>query len=269
MDTRNTEGRASHVDWSEQGYELYDASGDKVGDIVEVNPSYLIVELEGGLLQFLGLSESRTIYVPRDAIAREDGEHLFLNIDKDRLEEHQTWTDQPEQSFYGEGGTADQSHAGGTQAAGGTGYTDESAYRDSDRQGRTRLVRYEEELEAEKVSRQAGEVSIGKHVVEENRTIEVPVRREEVHIERHPVGASADASQSVDADLRSGDAFTEERISVPLMEEDVEVRKVARPVEEVEITKTQTEETRHVDDSVRREEFDIDDSTARRYSDDR
>jgi len=41
------------------------------------------------------------------------------------------------------------------------------------------------------------------------------------------------------------------------------VRKVARPVEEIELTKTRTEDTRRVEDTVRREEFDIDDKSKR------
>ena len=57
------------------------------------------------------------------------------------------------------------------------------------------------------------------------------------------------------------DAFSEQTITVPVMEEDVEIRKVARPVEDIEITKTATDETRTVDATVRREEFDIDDDT--------
>ena len=47
------------------------------------------------------------------------------------------------------------------------------------------------------------------------------------------------------------------------MAEDVEIRKVARPVEEIEVTKSATDETRQVDTTVRREEFDVDDQTKR------
>jgi stress response protein YsnF len=45
------------------------------------------------------------------------------------------------------------------------------------------------------------------------------------------------------------------------MAEEVEVRKVVRPVEEIEVTKSQTQDTRSVEDTVRREEFDVDDNT--------
>jgi uncharacterized protein (TIGR02271 family) len=250
MDTRETERRDPNFDWSDQGYELYDASGDKVGDILEVNPDYLVVQYETGLLEMLGFSEPSRMYVPRSAIAREDGERWHLNIEKDRLEEQQSWTNRPEGSRYDESYARDD-------------YSDEQRTTTEGGHGRTRLVRHEEELDVDKVSRQRGEVTVDKHVVEENKTFEVPVRREEVHVDRHPVGASADATQSASGDLNSGEAFTDDSITVPLMEEDVEVRKVARPVEEVEISKTHSEDTRRVDDTVRREEFDIDDDTSR------
>ncbi|CAN5774180.1 hypothetical protein BH24CHL6_BH24CHL6_08630 [soil metagenome] len=250
MDTRETQLRDPNVEWSDQGYELYDASGDKVGDIIEVNPDYLMVEFEGGLLEMLGLNEPRRMYVPRDAIAREDGERWFLNIEKDRLEEQQSWANRPEGSRYDESYARDE-------------YSDEHRSTSEGERGRTRLVRHEEELDVDKVSRQRGEVTVDKHVVEETKTVEVPVRREEIHVDRHPVDGSADATRSASGDLQSGEAFTEDSITVPLMEEDVEVRKVARPVEEIEISKTHSEDTRRVDETVRREEFDVDDDTSR------
>jgi len=118
--------------------------------------------------------------------------------------------------------------------------------------GQTRLRRYEEDLDVSKVQREAGEVVVSKHVVEETKTIEVPVRREEVHIERRPVTDAAAYSTSSEA---QGEAFTSDTITVPVMAEEVEIRKVARPVEEIEITKSQTEDTRQVEETVRREEF--------------
>jgi uncharacterized protein (TIGR02271 family) len=245
MDARDTKRREPTVDWSEQGYELYDADGDKVGDIIEVNPDYLLVQYEKGLLEMLGLEDPSTMYVPRSAIAREDGERWFLNIEKDRLEEQQAWTEHPAGSRYGEYCAP----------------ADAEEYRATDEGGsrRTRLVRYEEDLDVDKVSRQRGEATVSKHVVEENKTIDVPVRREELHVERRPV----DRDRSADASAKSGEAFKEDKVTVPLMEEEVEVRKTARPVEEVELTKTSHEESRRVDDTVRREEFDIDDDAAK------
>jgi uncharacterized protein (TIGR02271 family) len=122
------------------------------------------------------------------------------------------------------------------------------------RHGGTRVRRYEEDLEANTIERQAGEVAIDKRVVEETRSIDVPVRREEVHVERRPV-----SGEPVD----DNEAFSGESIRVPVMKEEVELRKVPRAVEEIEVSKTQKQDTRRVEDTVRREEIDLDDSTTR------
>lgn len=118
------------------------------------------------------------------------------------------------------------------------------------------LVRYEEELEVEKAARQTGEVSIRKDLIEETRTIEVPVAREQVRIERRPVNSEATGTSAL-----GEEAFSRQRVSVPVMEETVEVRKVARPVEEIEVGKVPIEEMRQVDDTVRKERFDLEDTT--------
>jgi len=249
------------TDYLDGDYRLRDAEGDEVGRIVEINEDFIVVERGGGLL---ALGERNNVYVPRENIVREDDTDWFLNIDEDQLDS-MGWTERPdyESTEYQTSKFQATDYQGADYQVTQEQTTDYGRTEDVDRgpaatgrsgQG-TRLVRYEEDLEAQKVSREAGEITVGKRVVEDTKTIEVPVRREEIEIERRPV--TADASVGVGAD----DAFSDERISVPLMEEQVEVRRVARPVEEVEITKTATEDTRRVDETVRREEFDIDDNT--------
>lgn len=100
-------------------------------------------------------------------------------------------------------------------------------------------------------------MEITKNVVEEKRTLDVPVRREEVQVERRPISAGEAT------DMPADEAFSSETVRVPVMEEDVEVLKVTRPVEEIEVTKTETQDTRRIEDTVRREEFDVDDATRR------
>lgn len=223
-------------EWMSQEIELHDSDGDDIGKVVEINPDFIVAETSGG---FLGLGERRVYYVPRNAVLREEEDHWYLNVSKDEIES-MDWREPPTQSAWSR-----DWEAGAEPVA---------------RRGGTRLRRYEEELEAATVQRQAGEVEINKTVVEEMRTIEVPVRREEVHVERRPVSGQAVGDDTA----LSGDAFTGESVRVPLMEEQVEIRKVARPVEEIEVSKTQTEETQRVQDTVRREEFDINDETTRR-----
>ena len=102
----------------------------------------------------------------------------------------------------------------------------------------------EEQLTARKESVQTGQVEVGKRVVEEQRTVEVPVTREEVTIERQPVNRPTDKPVGADADT----------IRVPVREERVEFEK--RPVvrEEVSVEKRPVTETEPHTDTVRREE---------------
>src|SRR5919112_5998359 len=60
-----------------------------------------------------------------------------------------------------------------------------------------RLQLREEELRAEKERVEAGEVRVRKEVVSEERTLEVPVTREEVVIERRPAAQGQPASGSI------------------------------------------------------------------------
>ena len=107
--------------------------------------------------------------------------------------------------------------------------------------GRIELI--EEELDVDTREVQAGEVRIRKDVVVEQRIVEVPVTREEVVIERHPVEGR-----------EASDLNEDEEIRIPVMEEEVDVQK--RPVvrEEVSVGKRRVQGTRTVSEPVRREE---------------
>ena len=124
----------------------------------------------------------------------------------------------------------------------GAGATGRGSRSDEDTQ---RIELKEEELHAEKQRVQAGEVRVRKEVVSEERTIEVPVTREEVVIERRPAAEGRTASGRIDDD---------EEIRIPLMEEEVRVEKTPVVREEVSLKKRQVQGTEEVSDTVRREE---------------
>jgi uncharacterized protein (TIGR02271 family) len=121
----------------------------------------------------------------------------------------------------------------------------------------------EEELAARTQSVEAGRVSLGTEVVEEEQTLEVPVTREEVTVERHPV------------DRRPTDepiAATSEVLRVPVHEDQVSVDKPAVVYEEVNVGKRAVQETQRVSDTVRKEVVDVDatgDVEVRREADER
>lgn len=123
-------------------------------------------------------------------------------------------------------------------------------YADTDR---AVLERSEERLTVDKQTEQAGSVRVGKHVVEEEQSIDVPVTSEEVTMERRSVDRPA-----------TGEALNDASIDVPVYEERVTADKDARVVEELEVGKTPHTDTERVTDTVRREEFDIEDDEATR-----
>ncbi len=128
-----------------------------------------------------------------------------------------------------------------------------SGYTDATRsdEDNLRVQVHEEELQAEKVQREAGAVRVSKDVVEEEQTLEVPVTREEVHVQSRVVDRPVTDSTT---------AFTEDVIEVPVREEDVQVRKEARVAEELEIEKRAVQETERVTDTVRKERVNVEES---------
>jgi uncharacterized protein (TIGR02271 family) len=129
------------------------------------------------------------------------------------------------------------------QAAGysSTAGTDARQYDTEDAQ---RVQLREEELRASKQTVQTGDVSIRKEVVTEQQTLDVPVTREEVVIERRPA-----SGQPSDTPIGEGETYR-----VPVREEQVTVDKQPVVREEVSLGKRQVQETQQVSDTVKREE---------------
>ncbi|MDN7226679.1 DUF2382 domain-containing protein [Planococcus sp. N064] len=127
-------------------------------------------------------------------------------------------------------------------------------FADSDEE---RMRLHEERLQVNKDRVQTGEVNVGKRVVEDNQTIEVPVEREEVYVERRPV------NEEVDGDSHIGrDAYQEgDNIHIPLTEERVNVSKTDVVSEEIVVGKRKVQDTEVVKETVRKEEADIDDDS--------
>ena len=116
----------------------------------------------------------------------------------------------------------------------------------------------EEQLNVSKQPVQAGEVSLGKNVVEEQKTVNVPVTHEEVYIENRPV---SDTTVNDNTPIGEG-----ENIRVPVSEERVNVSKDTVVTCEVSIDKRAVQGTQQVTDTVRREEARLDQSGNPRVS---
>lgn len=201
--------QSSYYTQVHEGMEVLDTDGQKIGMCGETLGNYFNVDAG-----FLGTTE---YYVPFSAITNISDGSIFLNVRKDQIKT-MGWDRRPEMS--------------GTTATG-----------DSQRTVQLR----EEELQARKRPVETGSVQLGKDVVEEQRSMDVPVTREEVFVERHPVDRQASDRPISDSDT--------ETVRVPVREERVEVEKQPVVYEEVGVGKRVTQETRQVSDTVRREEL--------------
>ncbi len=244
------------------GWDVYGSDGEKIGDVGDVESNYVMVTK--------GFLFTKDIYIPTSAITSIDQDRVYINVAKDQID-GMGWDQAPT-------GDAGYSTTGTTTADTAATYTDEdstsvqsattttdgdyvtqpsqdytttersASAQTSDGDDDIRVQRHEEELQAQTVERQAGEVRVSKDVVEEQQTLEVPVTREQVTVR------SVETSGSVGD---PSEAFQGGTISVPVREEGVEVSKQVRVAEELEIDKTTVQDTERVTDTVRKERVDV------------
>lgn len=106
----------------------------------------------------------------------------------------------------------------------------------------------EEQLHVQKKPVQSGEVKVRKEVHTEHKTIDVPVTREEVVVERMPASSTTASASDIGS----------QEIRVPLREEEVRVEKTPVVKEEVRVSKRQVQGTEKVSENLRKEEIKVD-----------
>ena len=226
------------------GMVVRSADGDKLGKIVSFDDNGVVVE--------------KGIFFPKDYICSFD-QIDAVSDDEVYLKWGTNLVEQQYDNYYGSGSYARET-------------ADEGAWTDYDYEGRRAggggraeaarehmsIPLREEELQVQKKGlREKGRVRIYKTVTTEDKTFTVPLRREEVHVERVPA-----------SELKSGESFGDvtgnfenKTVSIPVMEEEVEVTK--RPVVK-EAIKVETETktvNQQIHGEVRKEEARIERDT--------
>jgi len=115
------------------------------------------------------------------------------------------------------------------------------------------MTRSEERLNVGTEQVETGRARLRKYIVTENVTQTVPVSHEEVRIEREPI-TEANRDQALD-----GPDISEEEHEVTLRAERPVVEKETVPVERVRLGTETVTDQQQVDETVRREEIDLDD----------
>lgn len=274
-----------------RGWDVRDGQGTKIGevddliiDLSAMKVRYMAVELDK---DFFSLDDERRVLVPignaqldddeDDVIIPASRESLLAMpaYDDDTFGDDQSTHDQfakPWQTAENTAGKvgdavkdAGAGLAGAVGLGGSTGASDVykskqfddtnffGSRRQQDRQDQSYLRRHEEELNIGKREVETGDVRLHKTVETEHVSKSVPVRREEVDIERRPITGDAVHGES---------QIGEDEIRIQLMGEEIVTEKRIVPKEEIVVRKRVVEEDETIEADLRRERIDVDDSSS-------
>ncbi len=262
-----------------RGEDLYDRDGDKIGSIEEIYLDAETGEPEWALVN-TGMFGTKSTFVPLKEADEAEGS-LRVPYEKAQVKDAPKMDASGELSqdaegelyrHYGLNYTESKSDSGLPEGGSGAGTRTDT---DTDAGERTSgesfggappvgddtsgpetdnaMTRSEEELRVGKTERETGRARLRKYVVEDEVTQTVPVKREEVRIEREPI---TDANRD---DATSGADITEEEHEVVLHEEEAVVDKQTVAKERIRMDKDVTTDEQQVSETVRKEEVDVDD----------
>ena len=254
-----------------RGHDVYDRDGEKIGAIEEIYLDAETNEPEWALVH-TGLFGTKRTFVPlRDATERD--EDLSVAVEKSAVKDapgidpNGQLSQREEAELYRHYGLDYSERRSDTTTgrdrdldadARGTVGHDVSGPSTDDA-----MTRSEEELRVGTTEREAGRARLKKYVVTENETRTVPVKREEVRVEREPI---TDANVG---DAMDGPSISEEEHEVVLHEEEVVAEKRAVPKERVRLDKETHVDEETVNETVAREEIEVDDAGTSTRRDDR
>jgi uncharacterized protein (TIGR02271 family) len=207
-----------------EGAEVRSADDEGLGKVVAVAPGYIVAEK--------GFFFPTEYYIPRSAITSYDGERVYLSVTKDEAL-NTGWDTRPveveDERYVADAGTA------ATYDTATTGRRDDAAFAETAAAERMetgtdtiRVPVHEEELTATTRARDLGAVEIGKDVVTEERVLEVPVTEERVRVTRRAVDrevgpdATAFEEGTIEVPIRGEEVELQKRTRVA---EEVELTK--------------------------------------------
>lgn len=211
-----------------RGMAVYAADGKKLGQVVDKGTDRFLIEK--------GLFFPKDYECGYDKIASLSADEVHLSIAGDALIAGKAVPEAAAPTRR-EAGEAPEARA----AKAATGIKEE-----------TRIPLAEEQLEASRRGYEAGEVRVHKEVQTKTAEVSVPLRHEEVTVERVPVESR---------EAKPGEAsFEKSTTTVPIYEEEAEIRK--RPVvrEEVRVSKERFQEERRAAEEVRKETAEVEKS---------
>ena len=233
-----------------RGRTMIDRDGDKIGKIDDVYEDKVTGRPEWALVH-TGLFGTKKTFVPLHG-AQPTGEDVRVPLEKSHVKDAPSieadgkLSENEERQLYTHYDVAYDTR--GYDAAGdGTNGGDVSGPSTDDA-----MTRSEEELRVGTERREAGRVRLRKYVVTEDEQRTVPVRREEVRVEREPI-TDANVDQALD-----GPEISEEEHEVVLNEERPVVEKKVVPKERVRLSTEEQTDQKTVSETLRKERIETD-----------
>ena len=244
------------LEW--RGRSVVATDGSKLGKIEEIYLDSQTQRPEWALIQ-TGMFGNKSSFMPLEG-ATSDGDDVTAPYSKEQVK------DAPQMDPDGELSQSDEaalySHYGiaydesrsdsGLPEGGASSGRDVQGTVGHDTSGPTTddaMTRSEEELRVGTTEREAGRARLRKYVVTDQVQQTVPVRREEVRVEREPI---TDANRD---DATAGGEITSEEHEVVLHEEEVVVDKQAVPKERVRLDKDVITDEQQVSETLQKEQI--------------
>ena len=207
---------SNNIDWNDViKKEAKGTNDEDFGEVQDIQGNYVLVQK--------GIINKEKFYIPKDQAESYDGDVLRFRISQEDLNQFQ----HEPPSIWDSDSTQETT-------------TDE---RDTNEE---RIPLSEERLDVSKES-QEDQATITKKPVTETKTVEVPLTREEVSIERRPASGQTEAQSPIQS---------EEEITIPLKREEAQVSKKPYVKEEAVIKKKAFKGTKEITEDVTSEELD-------------
>ena len=207
---------SNHIDWNDViKKEAKGTNDEDFGEVQDIQGNYVLVQK--------GIIDKEKFYIPKDQAESYDGDVLRFRISQEDLNQFQ----HEPPSIWDSDSTQETT----------------TYERDTNEE---RIPLSEERLDVSKES-QEDQATITKKPVTETKTVEVPLTREEVSIERRPASGQTEAQSPIQS---------EEEITIPLKREEAQVSKKPYIKEEAVIKKKAFRDTKEITEDVTSEELD-------------
>jgi uncharacterized protein (TIGR02271 family) len=243
-------GSTDVLEW--RGRTVVDRDGEKIGKLDEIYLDRETDEPEWALVN-TGLFGTKSSFVPLKGAAPA-GDDVRVAYAKDQVKDAPSIDPDGELSRQEEEGLYRHYDVDYAEQRSGSGRPEATSPGTGGERGRDdAMTRSEEELRVGTAERERGRVRLKKHVVTEDVQETVPVRREEVRVEREPI-----TDENVD-EAMSGPDISEDEHEVTLKEEEVVVEKRTVPKERVRLEKDVETDEEQVSEQVRKEKVEVED----------